>query len=133
MLDFSPATPPRRAAENIVPMINVVFLLLIFFLMSAQIAPPDPIDVTVPDSTSEAAPLDPNALYVGADGTLAYGGATGDAALVDRVAALAALSDHQGVLPLRADAALPATQLAALLPKLAAAGVDGVELITGAK
>ncbi|UOA27768.1 biopolymer transporter ExbD [Pseudosulfitobacter sp. DSM 107133] len=126
MLDFSPATPPRRAAENIVPMINVVFLLLIFFLMSAQIAPPDPIDVTVPDSTSEAAPLDPNALYVGADGTLAYGGATGDAAL-------AALSDHQGVLPLRADAALPATKLAALLPKLAAAGVDGVELITGAK
>ncbi|WP_331000261.1 biopolymer transporter ExbD [Pseudosulfitobacter pseudonitzschiae] len=126
MLDFSPATPPRRPAENIVPMINVVFLLLIFFLMSAQIAPPDPIDVTVPDSTSEAAPLDPDALYVGADGMLAYGGATGDAAL-------AALSGHQGVLPLRADAALPATKLAALLPKLAAAGVDGVELITGAK
>ncbi len=32
---------PRRASgdENIVPMINVVFLLLIFFLMTAQIAP----------------------------------------------------------------------------------------------
>ncbi|KEJ95680.1 hypothetical protein SUH3_19405 [Pseudosulfitobacter pseudonitzschiae] len=125
-MDFSPVTPPRRAAENIVPMINVVFLLLIFFLMSAQIAPPDPIDVTVPDSTSEAAPLDPNALYVGADGTLAYAGVTGDAAL-------AALSGHVGVLPLRADAALPAAKLVALLPKLAAAGVDGVELITGAK
>ncbi len=126
MLDFSPATPPRRSAENIVPMINVVFLLLIFFLMSAQIAPPDPIDVTVPDSTSETAPVDPNALYVGADGTLAYGGATGDGAL-------AALADHAGVLPVRADADLPAAKLAALLPKLAAAGVDGVELITGAK
>ena len=52
--------------------------------------------------------------------------ATGDAALV-------ALEDHTGVLPVRADAALPAAKLAALLPKLAAAGVDGVELITGAK
>ncbi len=125
MMDFSPVTPPRRAAENIVPMINVVFLLLIFFLMSAQIAPPDPIDVTVPDSTSEAAPLDPAALYVGADGTLAYGGVTGDAAL-------AALADHDGVLSLRADASLPAAKLAALLPRLAEAGVAGVELITGA-
>ena len=30
----------RRAAEPALPMINVVFLLLIFFLMSAQIAAP---------------------------------------------------------------------------------------------
>ncbi|MEM1152412.1 MAG: biopolymer transporter ExbD, partial [Pseudomonadota bacterium] len=29
----------KRRAENYVPMINVVFLLLIFFLMTAQIAP----------------------------------------------------------------------------------------------
>ena len=43
------------------------------------------------------------------------------------------MEDHTGVLPVRADAALPAAKLAALLPKLAAAGVDGVELITGAK
>ena len=28
----------RPARESVVPMINVVFLLLIFFLMSAQIA-----------------------------------------------------------------------------------------------
>lgn len=124
-MDFSPATPPRHTAENIVPMINVVFLLLIFFLMSAQIAPPDPIEVTVPDSTADAAPMDPNALYVGADGTLAYSGVTGDAAL-------AALSGHDGVLSLRADATLPAAKLTALLPRLAAAGVAGVELITGA-
>jgi len=33
----------RRPLEPIVPMINVVFLLLIFFLMSAQIRTPRPV------------------------------------------------------------------------------------------
>lgn len=33
--------PQRRSRpESVVPMINIVFLLLIFFLMTAQIAPP---------------------------------------------------------------------------------------------
>ncbi|NHX27772.1 biopolymer transporter ExbD, partial [Escherichia coli] len=43
-----PQHPRRDRGENIVPMINVVFLLLIFFLMTAQIGPPAPIDVTPP-------------------------------------------------------------------------------------
>ncbi|MGR3522560.1 MAG: biopolymer transporter ExbD, partial [Paracoccus sp. (in: a-proteobacteria)] len=34
-------------------MINVVFLLLIFFLLTAQIAPAPPFDVTPPDSRSD--------------------------------------------------------------------------------
>ena len=35
--------PKRRPrGESIIPMINVVFLLLIFFLLTAQIAPADP-------------------------------------------------------------------------------------------
>lgn len=47
-MDFAP--PKRRPrAESIVPMINVVFLLLIFFLMTAQIAPPDPFEVAPPN------------------------------------------------------------------------------------
>ena len=57
MMDFS---APRRApnrSENIIPMINVVFLLLMFFMLSAQVAPPDPFDVEVP--VSEASSVGP--------------------------------------------------------------------------
>ena len=46
--------PPRRPrGESIIPMINVVFLLLIFFLLTAQIAPSTPFPLTPPDSASD--------------------------------------------------------------------------------
>ena len=120
-----PRPAPRRVRENIVPMINVVFLLLIFFLMTAQIAPPDPIALTPPEADAGDAPGAERALHVGADGTLAYGDARGDAA-IDAVSR----RDQDTPLMLRADAQLPADELAALLPRLAQAGVSRVALVT---
>ncbi|TMM55556.1 biopolymer transporter ExbD [Sulfitobacter sabulilitoris] len=125
-MQIGPPRPRRRRTENIVPMINVVFLLLIFFLMSAQIAPPEPFDVTPPGSDAAGDAPGRDVLYVAADGELSYGGLTGDAA----ISSIAA-RDATGPLDLRADAALPATVLAALLPKLAAAGVTATRLVTG--
>lgn len=124
-MQFALHTPRRRPSENIVPMINVVFLLLIFFLMSAQIAPPDPIEVALPISDATAPPAQEATLFVAADGALAYGAARGDGVWT-------ALQTHEGVLSLRVDASFPANSLAALLPKLAAQGVTGVALVTGA-
>jgi len=118
----------RRAAEPIVPMINVVFLLLIFFLMSAQIAPPAPFEVTLPESADgdRAAPAD--TLYMAAGGRLAFNDARGDAVL----GALAARATPDAPLQIRADARLEARALARLLPQLAARGVAQVEIVTGA-
>ncbi len=45
--------PPRRPrAESILPMINVVFLLLIFFLMTSRLAQPDPVEVAPPEAAA---------------------------------------------------------------------------------
>ncbi|PKQ11653.1 MAG: biopolymer transporter ExbD [Alphaproteobacteria bacterium HGW-Alphaproteobacteria-1] len=124
------ATPRRRrAAEPIVPMINVVFLLLIFFLMSAQIAPPAPFDVILPESGAgdRAAPAD--TLYMDEGGRLAFNAARGEAVL----GALAARATPDAPLQIRADAGLEARALARLLPELAARGVERVEIVTGAK
>jgi biopolymer transport protein ExbD len=119
----------RRAPEPIVPMINVVFLLLIFFLMSAQIAPPDPFALTLPESAdgSRAEPAD--TLYMDAEGTLAFNEARGEAVLD----ALAARAAPDAALLIRADAGLEARALARLLPQLAARGIAEVEIVTGAK
>ena len=119
--------PPRRTPpESIVPMINVVFLLLIFFLMTAQIAPPDPVEVTPPvaalDDVSDATLT----LFVAADGTLAQGDMRGDAALAALFAAPTA------PLTIKADAGVSAATIAALLPRLAAGGFDAITLVTGA-
>jgi biopolymer transport protein ExbD len=126
-MQFPQSRPIRRPRENIVPMINVVFLLLIFFLMTAQIAPPEPFDVTLPDSASREAAEGSETLYVSGDGTLAFGAARGDAVF-----------DSLQVLPpdttllIRADAKLGAPDFARLLSRLAAMGITDAVLVTGA-
>jgi biopolymer transport protein ExbD len=116
-----PEAPRRRPRETVVPMINVVFLLLIFFLMTAQIAPAPPLDLTLPEGTREQAAEAETALYIAADGTVALAGAEGDP-----WAALAA--DPPAALTLRADAALEAAEAARILARLAALGIDEVQL-----
>ena len=84
-------TKPR--AEAIVPMINVVFLLLIFFLMTATIAPPDPLDVVPPEAGADPANPTERVLHLGAEGAMAYGAERGEAALAAAIAGGAAGQD----------------------------------------
>lgn len=123
MLDFGTDTR-RQRGESIVPMINVVFLLLIFFLMSARIAPPDPFE-TAPPAARGGVPVEGDTLHVSAEGALAYGAARGDAvfqALAER--------GRETPLAIRADAGLEAATLARLAGRLAAAGQDRLRLVT---
>ena len=106
--------PPRRSrSESIIPMINVVFLLLIFFLLTAQIARQVPFDLTPPDSESEIAAADLDVLYVSAGGELAYNEARGDAVWPEIGA-----RETDDPLEIRADAGTPASLVAGLLAQL---------------
>jgi biopolymer transport protein ExbD len=134
-MDFS--EPPRRQpAENLLPMINVVFLLLIFFLISAELVPPEPFTVAPPAANSEAERAGEWLLHLNAEGELGYRDALGPEALTALAAArdeACAVTDCETIPPvltLRADAAVPATRLAALLPQIRAAGFAQLELIT---
>lgn len=115
----------RGAGETFVPMINIVFLLLIFFMLSATIAPPDPFDMTLPDAaeaeTAEAA--SPDTLYVSADGALVFGKIRGEGALT-----VIALRGEDEPLTVRADAALDGAEFSTLLSRLAEMGVTEVKL-----
>jgi len=108
-------------------MINVVFLLLIFFLMSAQLTPPDPFGVEPPES-AEGEPSAPTLiLQVSVAGEMAFGEVEGEAALD----ALAAEAEGAPV-TVRAHSELAATELAGILGGLASRGVRAVELATQA-
>jgi biopolymer transport protein ExbD len=125
-MKFASPTRPRGAQDRaIVPMINVVFLLLIFFLMTASLTPPPPFDITAPTAVTPETDPQLRTLYIASDGTMSFAGTTGDAAL----ATLAAIP-QDGALDVFADAAYPAADLARLLPRLAAAGVSDIRLIT---
>lgn len=124
---------PRRAPkENIVPMINVVFLLLIFFLMTATIAPPDPFEIDLPASSKEAAAGVDQALYMNAEGDIAFGGQQGEAAFT---ALLQAGVGQEGAPPLiiRADRNVLGKDVAALLKQLSAIGISSSQLVAEAR
>ncbi|UWQ60868.1 biopolymer transporter ExbD (plasmid) [Leisingera caerulea] len=117
--------PPRRPrAESIVPMINVVFLLLIFFLMTSRLAQPEPFDVTPPEAALDTEAKADAVLHIDAEGQMHFDGAGGEAA----IARLAAASTDSAAVQLRADAGLEAAVLARILRQLAAAGLSRAEL-----
>jgi len=121
-MEFLPPRP-RPYREPILPMINVVFLLLIFFLMTAQITPAPPFELTPPEATPEQTDAPLRTLWLGADGQIIHDDFSGDAAL-------AALAAVDGPVLIRADAGLPAADLARLMRQLAATGVSDLRLAT---
>lgn len=125
-MDFSQPRP-RRQSEPALPMINVVFLLLIFFLMSAQIIAPPPLEITPPSAERGAAPEDDLRLHMSAEGTLALGDLRG-AAVWDRLAEMQ--DSAKTTVLIRADATLPAAELASVLTRISALGFERVQLAT---
>ncbi|AHD02035.1 ExbD/TolR family protein [Leisingera methylohalidivorans] len=122
-MDFS--TPQRRrTAEPILPMINVVFLLLIFFLLSSQIAPRAPFTVVPPKLETGEAAASGAILFMAADGQLHFSGAKGG----DALAAVIAQAGGRRRLSLRADAAVPAREVASLISRLRDTGITSVTL-----
>ena len=66
--------PPKRQSESTISLINIVFLMLIFFLIAGQLAPPVDPDVTLAETT-EAPPLaPPDALFADSEGRLSHRG-----------------------------------------------------------
>jgi biopolymer transport protein ExbD len=128
-LNFTePVRRPR--GESIVPMINVVFLLLIFFMMTSHIVTPEPFEVTPPKlengEESDKAPI----LFLSSEGEIGFEDLRGPAA-VAMFATQAKASDN--VVQLRADANVPATKVAKLLRDLAEAGMSNVALVVTAE
>lgn len=117
--------PNRPSAEPILPMINVVFLLLIFFLLASQIVPRAPFLLTPPHIPVGVTP-DPNqTLFMASDGQLFLAQSGGQDPLLW-------LAVHQGTiqsLTLRADGQAAGKDVAALLTKLSAIGIPKVSIV----
>ena len=120
----------RSEAENTIPLINVVFLLLIFFMLAGKLGQQDPFPLTPPNSESTRAPTErPATVYVGADGRTALG---------DEVLELTALEDavrerigkSGGVVRLKSDEAAKANRVIDVMEALRRAGVERVTLLT---
>lgn len=124
-----PPKRPRSAEENILPLINIVFLLLIFFMLAGVLAQKPPFELSPPNTaqTEDSTRLERQVLSIGADGQLAFAGET-----IDRDALNQALADWPKDKPLqvRADGGLKAGMLSGLFDDLRGAGIAEVQLLT---
>lgn len=111
------------------PLINIVFLLLIFFMLAGVLAQNPPFRLHPPKTaqTEASSRLDRRVLAVAADGRLAIAGET-----VQRDALAEALADwpEDKALQIRADGKLKANELTGLFEALRRAGIREVDLLT---
>ena len=121
------ATPRRtRPRENVVPLINVVFLLLIFFVLAGTLRPPDPNRLQLPTTTSESPAKARHTRPVLALDAAGHVFRDGRSLSPSEIRSLRAPDG----LELRADRGVPARVLLPLLEALEEAGVARLELVT---
>ena len=125
----SPRT--RRSEEPVLPLVNIVFLLLIFFMLAGSLAAQDPVPAEPPRSSVQAQLNDRDLVIVlGADGALAV-----DGAAVARAELATALDGALRAAPnrmawLKADANADSLDVIVLLEALQEAGLERVQLVT---
>ena len=137
-MQFRAAKRSNRSAEaGLLPMINVVFLLLVFFLIVAKLAPPEAFEITLPEATApgEAGADGRFVLLIGPEGALGFGTVTGDGTLAALAMARAEYcaqnpcADTPPRLLIRADAAAPAARLAGVMGQITGLGFAGIDLV----
>lgn len=111
----------RRKPEPTIALINVVFLMLVFFLIAGAVAPSLDDRVSLVDTDEIAGRAPPDAAVILADGQVLYQGVATD------VAAIIARDPSPRLVP---DRELPARDLIALTRALQEAGAEEVWIIT---
>lgn len=115
--------PPRHKRDSTIAMINVVFLMLIFFLIAGTVAPPLDPDLTLVDTSGLEGREPPNALVLREDGTLSFRGRPTDP--------VAFMAEHgAGVVRIVPDRAAVAPRLIEVTGTLRRLGATSIILVT---
>ncbi|WP_104018073.1 ExbD/TolR family protein [Roseovarius nitratireducens] len=117
----------RTRREPTIALINIVFLMLIFFMAAATLAPPLDGELKLVRTVELEGRAPPDALVIHADGRLEFRGDP-----VVSVAAYMARSEtgEDGTVRIVPDADLPAADLIRLGAALRRAGADRVVMVT---
>lgn len=126
-----PQPQHRPQEENMIPLINIVFLLLIFFMLAGTLAAPDLFRVEPPQSSATAVPGEEAVvLMLAEDGRLALEQEyVRDSALAERVRQQLE-ARPQAELQVKADASVSSRRLLEIMNLLRDAGVDKIRLLT---
>ena len=130
MIEFD-EEPPRRQFETLVPLINVVFLLLIFFLLAGTMKPAEDVAVSLPEGMLNDREQEvPTTLIVEADGFVWLGDRVMDAQLSGVMVEKHLKDTNTKRVAIKADADAPAEAVLQLMEGLREAGVEQVTFLT---
>lgn len=117
----------KKHREPTIALINVVFLMLIFFLVAGRIAPPLGADLQLVHTEDLASSPPPNALVIHADGRLSHMGQD----IADPARFLTGLpAEMQATVRIVPDRDLAASQLVRIGQKLRQAGAGKILIVS---
>lgn len=120
------APPPRRRSEPTIALINVVFLMLVFFLVAGQIAAPTDRDLRLVEAEAAAARAPDDALIIRRDGSTAFRGAP----MAPEAFAAARIAAGAPVMRILPDREASAADLLRIAAALRAGGATGLRIVT---
>ena len=109
--------------ENIVPMINIVFLLLIFFLITSSLVPRPSEIIERPFGLSDSNVQDLSYLFITSNSEIMYRGQSGE------IAWNLIKESNVNILTIEADRNLPATKFISLMNKLRDMNIPHLEMV----
>lgn len=126
-----PPVETSRSELSVVPLVNVAFLLLIFFMMVGRVASPDVLDVELPLSVSGKDDTGQTVrIILARDGRLALDHVVvSESELSERVARIVA-NQPVATFEIKADAQIEAVRMIKIMERLQAAGVKELTLVT---
>ena len=114
--------------EPMLPLINIVFLLLIFFMIAGSLQKLGPFEVDPPASqTAEGQPEDTIVLWVGSNGEIGIDDLTGG---LDRLSSMLPADYIGRPVEIRADREVEGAKVVTLLARLQELGIEKVQLMT---
>lgn len=116
----------KSQREPTIALINIVFLMLVFFLVAGTIARPIDKDLKLVKTADLEGAAPANAMVIHPDGAISVYGET----VSDAKTALAKLDYQDGTVRIIPDRDLPATDLVRLGAQLRGAGAERVVIVT---
>lgn len=114
--------------EPMLPLINIVFLLLIFFMIAGSLQKLGPFEVDPPASqTAEGKPEDTIVLWFGSNGEIGIDDLTGG---LDRLSSMLPTDYIDRPVEIRADREVEGAKVVTLLARLQELGIEKVQLMT---
>lgn len=117
---------------NLTPLIDIVFLLLVFFMLTAHFVEDEVISIDLPDATSsQVIGADEFVdIVIGANGVLLIEGQTADIAQLEAMIASALAVPGKRLVRLRGDTEASLGLAVRVIDAARAAGADAVDILT---